>query len=196
MKLRAGGASLLLILCASASDAFADTPPSPSVELFQRLKQVYDNGRFLQEAFYSEENLKSFFDASSLDWVIKEGDPPHVGRIAVIRSRLMPDADIRVSRLIRPVGKGNPAGTSVIINVLQIARTQAEVEAVFGTPNEWTRRHDSKGERTAKTFYYGDDLDWLLHPPPGAGVTRKTVSFSTFDDGSVRRMSLMGFSSE
>lgn len=195
MRFRSAAVSLLLILGASASNALADTPPSPSVELLQRLKQAYDNSDFLRESFYSEESLKSFFNASAIHWPVKDGERPYVGKIAIIATSLIPDADIRVSRLVKRDPRGNPAGTAFFINILKIRLTQADVTAVFGTPREWTRPYDPKGERITKPVHYGDDLDWLLHPPAGAGVTRRAASFSVAKDGTVNSISLAGFAS-
>jgi hypothetical protein len=139
-----------------------------------------DSDQFLQEPFFSDENLKTFFDATSIHWSIKDGDPPHVGKVAMIKSALMPAADIRASSLFVP---GASEARSVTIAIKGVPLTQEQVVAVFGTPVAWSRRGDPHGDRIPLPLHFGD-VDGALQRPWN-GAEKKGASFSIARDGSV-----------
>ena len=182
-----------LIAIASAALSFAAEPPSldpdtaapPSTRLLQTLKHAMDSDQFLQERFFSDENLKTFFDATSIHWFIKDDDFPHVGRISVIKSALIPEADIRASSLIVP---GASKARSVSIAIRGVPLTQEQVIAVFGTPVAWTRPGDPHGDRIPLPLHFGDA--WPLQKT-WDGVARKAASFSIAHDGSVNGIQIL-----
>jgi hypothetical protein len=181
-----------LIAIASAL-CFAAEPPSldpdtaapRSTRLLQTLKHAMDSDQFLQELFFSDENLKTFFDATSIHWFIKDDDFPHVGRIAMIRSALMPESDIRASSLFVP---GASKARSVSIAIHGIPLTQEQVIAVFGMPVAWARPGDPHGDRIPLPLHFGDA--WPLQKT-WDGVARKAASFSIAHDGSVNGIQVL-----
>ena len=94
----AGLIAIASALCFAANPPFPDpdTATPPSTRLLQTLKHALDSDQLLQRAFFSDENLKTFFDASSIQWFIKDDDPPRIGKIVIIKSALVPKADIRL----------------------------------------------------------------------------------------------------
>lgn len=186
-----------LIAIAAASSVVAD-PPSvgpdtaapPSTVFLQRLKHAIDGDQLLQDTFFSEENLKTFFDATSVQWFIKDDDPPRIGKIVIVKSALMPEADIRAwSHFVPNTAKGGPQGKRVAIHVRGVRLTQKEVIAVFGTPNVWTRSGDPHGDRIPLPLHFGDEMDFSI--PSWDGTLKKGASFSTAGDGSVNGILLM-----
>jgi hypothetical protein len=162
-----------------------DTATPPSTVFLQTLKHALDGDQLLQEAFFSDDNLKTFFDATSVQWFIKDDDPPRIGKIAIVRSALAPDADIRVSSLFVPgTGKTDPQAKQVYISIVRgVHLTQNEVIGVFGTPNVWTRRVDPHGDTIPMPLHFGDELG--LPRPRWDGTLKKGASFSTARDGTV-----------
>jgi hypothetical protein len=171
-----------------SSVCFAQAPPSlptetsisPSTHLLEILKQGLDNDQLLQKAFFSDESLKTFFAATSIHWFIKDGDPPHVGKIAAIKTALIPAADIRASSLFVP---GAPKARSISIAIKGVPLTQEEVIAVFGTPVVWNRKGDPHGDRIPLPLHFGDVEGPVRRPWDGTAT--KGASFSIAHDGSV-----------
>jgi len=175
------------LIAAASTLCFAADPPSPapdtippSTRLLQVLKRALDGNEFLQEQFCSDENLKSLFEATSIQWAVKEDDPPHIGRMAIIRSALVPEADIRASSLFVP---GASTARRVYIAINRVRLTREQVIAVFGTPVEWTGRASPRGDHIPLALRYG-----VLEETPQAhwdGVARTGASFSVARDGAV-----------
>jgi hypothetical protein len=170
----------MLCFAADPPSPDLDTSNRPSTRLLQILKHGLDSDQFLREGFFSDENLKSFFDATSIQWFIRDDDAPHIGRIAIIRSAIVPEADIRASCLFVP---GVPNARKALIAIKGVPLTKEQVVAVFGTPVAWSRRVDPHGDRIPLPLHFGD-----LEDSPQThwdGVARKGASFSTARDGSV-----------
>ena len=172
---------------------FAADPPSPdpetatppSTRLLQTLKHALDSDQLLEGAFFSDENLKTFFNATSIQWFIKDDDPPRIGKIVIVRSPLVPDADIRVSSLVVPgSSKSGPQARGVTISIARgVHLTQNEVISVFGTPNVWTRRGDPHGDSIPLPLHFGDEMG--PPQPRWDGTLKKGASFATVPDGTV-----------
>jgi hypothetical protein len=188
-EMRSATVSFATLIAIANTLCFAAEPPSldpdvaaaPSTRLLQTLKHAMDSDQFLQELFFSDENLKTFFDATSIRWFIKDGDRPYVGRISAIRSALLPEADIRASSLFVP---GASNARSVSIAITGVPLTQDEVIAVFGTPVAWTRRGDPHGDRIPLPLHFGD-ADGPPIQKHWDGVAKKGASFSVAHNGSV-----------
>lgn len=178
-------------VAADPSSVGPDAATPPSTIFLQRLKHALNSDQLLQDTFFSHDNLKTFFDATSVQWFIKDDDSPHIGKIVIIRSALLPEADIRVSSLFWPgASKTGPQGKRVTISIVRgVHLTQDEVIAVFGKPNVWTRSVDPQGERIPLPLHFGDEM-W----PPRArwdGALKKAASFSIARDGSVNGILIM-----
>jgi len=178
-------AGLLVIasaLCFAANPPIPDpdTATPPSTRLLQTLKHALDSDQLLQGAFFSDENLKTFFDASSIQWFMKDDDPPRIGKIVIIKSALVPKADIRASSLFVP---GASKARLVSISIKGVPLTQDEVIAVFGTPVAWSRRVDPHGDSIPLPLHFGDVQGPLQ--TPWDGTVKKGASFSTVPNGSV-----------
>jgi hypothetical protein len=178
----AGLMAIASALCcaADAPSLDPDTATPPSTRLLQTLKHVLDSDQLLQEAFFSDENLRTVFDATSIQWFMKDDDPPHIGKIVIIKSALVPEADIRVSSLFVR-GSGKPRRVSIVIRGIHL--TQKEVIAVFGPPVTWTRRVDPHGDSIPLPLHFGD-VEGVLRTP-WDGTVKKGASFSAVPDGSV-----------
>jgi hypothetical protein len=188
-EMRSATVFFATLIAVASSLCFAAEPPlfdpdaaaAPSTRLLKTLKHAMDSDQFLQEQFFSGENLKTFFDATYIRWFIKDDDRPYVGRISAIRSALLPEADIRASSILVP---GVSNARSVTISITRVPLTQNEVIAVFGTPVAWTRRGDPHGNRIPLPLHFGD-----ADGPPilkhWDGVAKKGASFSVAHDGSV-----------
>jgi hypothetical protein len=171
-----------------SSACFALTSPSlaaepslsPSTHLLEILKQVLDSDQLLQKVFFSDESLKTVFDATSIHWFIQDGDPPHVGRIAAIKTALIPTADIRASSLFVT---GAPKARSISIAIKGVPLTKEDVIAVFGTPVAWSRQGDPHGDRIPLPLHFGDVEGPMRRP--WNGTATKGASFSIAHDGSV-----------
>jgi hypothetical protein len=171
----------VLLTVAGQSTNDTDTSTSPSTHLLQVLKHALDSDQLLQENFVSDENLQMLFDATSVEWFLKDDTPPHVGRIAIIRSAFVPKGDIRVSSL--SVTGASPQVRSVSIAIKGVPLTQDEVISVFGTPVPWTRRIDPHGDRIPLPLHFGN-VDEVVQRPWG-GAPKKGASFSIARDGTV-----------
>ena len=183
------------LLCTTSTAALSADPPydpvpaadAPVVILLKRVKAAYDDGSFMQESFFTEQSLDSFFEVTAIQWLLKDGAPPGIGKVAVIKSSLIPMAgEIRVSRLIGyPDGKNGLEARTGVVTVKGIALTPDQVTAVFGTPTE---RVSTNGRRLP--LRYGDP-DLLIHRP-WDGSSKKGASFFVADDGAINGFAVMG----
>ena len=169
-----------------------ETAVSPSAtRLLQTLKHALDSDQLLRQAFVSEDNLKSFFDATSIQWVMKDDDPPHIGKIVIIKSALLPGYDLRVSSLFVP---GASHARRILIAIGHVRLTREEVIAVFGTPVAWTRDIDPHGDRIPLPLHFGDVEG--VTKTPWDGTQKKGASFSIGRDGSVNGIMIVAIGPE
>jgi hypothetical protein len=181
----AGTAACASLCLAVESPSLAPESASPpSTQLLPRLKHALDSDQLLQESFFTDENLKTFFDATSIQWFNKDDDPPHIGKVVIVKSALLPKADIRVSSLfLLGAGKVDPGARRISISMVHVRLTQDEVIAVFGTPVAWTRHFDPHGDSIPLPLHFGDVEGTAQRA--WDGTTKKGASFSAVPDGSV-----------
>jgi hypothetical protein len=191
---RCAAISLLALMAFASSLCFtADHPAldlatatSPSTRLLEILKQALDNDQLLQESFFSEDNLKTFFDATSIQWLVKQGDRFNVGKVARIQIALIPAADIRASSLFVP---GAPVARSISIHIHGVPLSREEVIAVFGMPVAWSRKAGSHADRIPLPLHFGD-VEGVLKRP-WDGIPAKGASFSVAHDGSINGIMIL-----
>jgi hypothetical protein len=163
---------------AHAADIQTDATAAATTGLLKSLKQALDTEEFFKDAFWTDDNLKHFFNAPSIEWLNKDDKPP-LGQVARLKSASLAAADIQISHLVYPKDTGHgPQMRFCLILVKGLALTKDQVTTAFGTL-------PAPGPSEPGTLQYGD--------PPAShsrwdGVSRKGVTFTLGTDGSVRLM--------
>ena len=174
--------------------------PATVTDLLQNIKFALDHDLLLQKDFYSDENLKRFFDTPQIKWarnepLIKSGmlfafDNPPLKRIDDLPDRSMyQHSEVDISMVLQDRnGKLNASGKMIGI-ITAACRCPVEIaENVFGTDMEVTNPYagDSPAHSrhlSTPTHEYGNKA--LVYTFNTALAKKARVALLIYSDGTV-----------